>query len=86
MSLSGISFPAGVTPILEFRQKASERCTPFMLKLYVNAIAAHHAPIAGQSVGINNLIVKFLRGARKLNPPCPLTVPPWDLSMVLKAL
>lgn len=49
-------------------------------------IAAHYAPIAGQSVGINKLIVKFLRRARKLNPPCPLTVPSWDLSMVLKAL
>lgn len=28
-------------------------------------------PIAGQSVGRNELVVKFLRGTRRLNSPCP---------------
>lgn len=39
-----------------------------------------------QSAGRNNLIVKFLWGARGLIPPLPLTVLPWDLSRVLRAL
>lgn len=34
----------------------------------------------------NNLVVKFLRGAKRLNPPCHCSVPSWDLSTVLGAL
>ncbi len=56
------------------------------LKVFVAAIAAFHAPIAGQSVGRDNLVVRFLKGARRLNPPRPLTVPTWDLPTVLRAL
>lgn len=57
-----------------------------MLKVYVVAIMVPHAPITGQSFGRNDLIVKFLQGARRLNPPLSLTVPPWDLSAVLRVL
>ncbi len=56
------------------------------LKVFVAAIAAFHAPIAGQSVGRDNSVVSFLKGARRLNPPRPLTVPTWDLPTVLRAL
>ncbi len=56
------------------------------LKVFVAAIAAFHAPIAGQSVGRDNSVVRFLKGARRLNPPQPLTVPTWDLPTVLRAL
>ncbi len=44
------------------------------------------AAIAGQSVGRDNSVVRFLKGARRLNPPRPLTVPTWDLPTVLRAL
>ncbi len=54
-------------------------CFPSTLKVYVAAIAASHAPIDGQSVGRNNLVVRFLKGSRRLNPPRPLTVLTWDL-------
>lgn len=60
--------------------------SPSTLKVYVAAVAASHAPIAGQSVGRNNLVVRFLRGSRRLHPPRPLTVPTWDLPTVLRAL
>ncbi len=43
------------------------------LKVFVAAIASFHAPIAGQSVGRDNSVVRFLKGARRLNPPRPLT-------------
>ncbi len=56
------------------------------LKVFVASIAAFHAPIAGQSVGRDNSVVRFLKGARRLNPPRPLTVPTWDLPTVLRAL
>ncbi|XP_048019539.1 uncharacterized protein LOC125250806 [Megalobrama amblycephala] len=76
-----------VSFILSFLQERLEMGrTPSTLKVYVAAIAAFHAPIAGQSVGRNGLVIRFLRGARRLNPPRPLTVPTWDLSLVLRAL
>ncbi len=56
------------------------------LKVFEAAIAAFHSPIAGQSVGRDNSVVRFLKGARRLNPPRPLTVPTWDLPTVLRAL
>jgi len=40
-----------------------------MLKVYVAAIAASHAPIEGQLVGRNNLVVHFLKGSSRLNLP-----------------
>ncbi|KAL0203813.1 hypothetical protein M9458_001831, partial [Cirrhinus mrigala] len=60
--------------------------SPSMLKVYVAAVAAYHAPIAGQSVGKNNLVVYFLKGSRRLNPLRPITIPSWDLPIVLRAL
>ncbi len=37
-------------------------------------------------MGRNNLVVHFLKGSRRLNPPRPVTVPTWDLPTVLRAL
>ncbi len=45
------------------------------LRVFVAAIAAFHAPIAGQSVGRDNSVVRFLKGAKRLNAPRPLTCP-----------
>ncbi len=53
---------------------------------HVAAIAAHHDAVAGKSVGKHDLVVRFLRGARRLNPPRPHLVPSWDLPSVLTAL
>ncbi len=54
--------------------------------MYVAAIAAHHDAVDGKSVGKHDLVVRFLRGARRLNPPRPHLVPSWDLPSVLTAL
>ncbi len=73
--------------ILSFLQDLLQKGhSPSTLKVYVAAIAASHAPIDGQSVGRNNLVVHFLKGSRRPNPPCPVTVPTWDLPTVLRAL
>ncbi len=72
--------------ILSFLQELLEKChSPSTLKVYGAAIDSH-APIDGQSVGRNNLVVRFLKGFRRLNPPRPVTVPTWDLPTVSKAL
>ncbi|XDV37733.1 hypothetical protein PO909_007293 [Leuciscus waleckii] len=73
--------------VLSFLQEGLERrLSPSTLKVYVNAIAAHHDAVEGKSVGKHNLIIRFLRGARRLNPPCAPLVPSWDLSVGLTAL
>ncbi|KAL0163777.1 hypothetical protein M9458_039530, partial [Cirrhinus mrigala] len=40
----------------------------------------------GSSLGKHHLIVRFLRGVRKLNPPMSHLIPSWDLSVVLLGL
>ncbi len=69
----------GVTPVEEpalvVRVNSTARSSPMA-----------HSPIAGQSVGRNTSVVRFLRGVKRLNPPRPLTVPTWDFSTVLRAL
>ncbi len=39
-----------------------------------------------RSLGKHDLIVRFLRGARRLNPSRPPLMPSWDLSIVLVGL
>ncbi len=43
-------------------------------------------PCEGKSVGKHDWVVRFLRGARRLNPTRPPSIPSWDLSLVLRAL
>ncbi len=62
------------------------RLSPSTLKVYVAAIAAYHDPVEGKSVGKHDWVVRFLRGARRLNLPRPPSIPSWDLSLVLRAL
>ncbi len=73
--------------VLSFLQQGLERrLSPSTLKVYVAAIAANHNPVEGKSVGKHDWVVRFLRGARRLNPPRPPSIPSWDLSLVLRAL
>ncbi len=58
--------------VLSFLQQGLERrLSPSTLKVYVAAIAANHDPVEGKSVGKHDWVVRFLRGARRLNPPNP---------------
>ncbi|KAL0161811.1 hypothetical protein M9458_041207, partial [Cirrhinus mrigala] len=76
-----------ISVILSFLQELLDKGrSPSTLKVYVAAIAAFHAPIADQSIGRNNLVVRFLKGSRRINPSRPHTIPTWDLSTVLRAL
>ncbi len=73
--------------VLSFLQQGLERrLSPSTLKVYVAAIAANHDPVEGKSVGNHDWVVRFLRGARRLDPPRPPSIPSWDLSLVLRAL
>ncbi len=73
--------------MLSFLQERLERrLSPSTLKVYVAAIAAHHDAVDSRSLGKHDLIVRFLRGARRLNPPRSPLMPSWDLSIVLAGL
>lgn len=50
------------------------------------AIVACHCTVGGMSLRKHDLIVRFLRGAQRLNPPRFLLIPSWDLTLVLQAL
>ncbi len=65
-----------IRAVLSFLQQGLERrLSPSTLKVYVAAISTHHDPVEGKSVGKHNLVVRFLRGARRLNPPRPPSLP-----------
>ncbi len=46
-----------------------------ILNVYVAAIAANHDPVDGKLVGKHDWVIRFLRGARRLNPPRPPSIP-----------
>ncbi|KAL0150355.1 hypothetical protein M9458_054357, partial [Cirrhinus mrigala] len=76
-----------IAVVLSFLQeKLERRLSPSTLKVYVAAIAAYHDAVDGASLGKHQLIVRFLRGARRVNPPRPHLVPSWDLSVTLQGL
>ncbi len=76
-----------IRAVLSFLQQGLERrLSPSTLKVYVADISTHHDPVEGKSVGKHNLVVRFLRGSRRLNPPRPPSLPSWDLALVLRAL
>ncbi len=73
--------------VLSFLQERLEcRLSPSTLKVYVATIAAHHNAVDGRSLGKHDLIVRFLKEARRMNPSRSPLVPSWDLSIVLAGL
>ncbi|XP_056619862.1 uncharacterized protein LOC130434030 [Triplophysa dalaica] len=68
------------------QQRLESNLSPSTLKVYVAAIAAHHDLVEGKSLGRHDLIIRFLKGARRVNPPRPRSVPSWDLNVVLQGL
>ncbi|KAL0199658.1 hypothetical protein M9458_002845, partial [Cirrhinus mrigala] len=76
-----------IAVVLSFLQeKLERRLSPSTLKVYVTAIAACHDAVDGASIGKHQLVVRFLRGARRVNPPRLHLVPSWDLSVALRGL
>ncbi len=73
--------------VLSFLQERLEcRLSPSTLKVYVATIAAHHNAVDGRSLGKHDLIVRFLKEARRMNPSRSPLVPSWDLSIILAGL
>ncbi len=76
-----------IAVVLSLLQDGLERrLSPSTLKVYVAAITTHHDAVDGKSVGKHDFVIRFLRGARRLNPPHPHLVSSWDLPSVLSAL
>ncbi|KAL0186640.1 hypothetical protein M9458_018310, partial [Cirrhinus mrigala] len=77
----------GIKSVLSFLQEGLDRhLSASTLKVHVAAISANHDLVGGRSVGKHDLIIRFLRGARKLNPPRSHLIPSWDLAVVLQGL
>ncbi|KAI2645254.1 Gag-Pro-Pol polyprotein [Labeo rohita] len=83
----------GLGAVLSFLQQGLEkRLSASTLKVYVAAVAANHDLVDGRSLGKHDLIrkhdliIRFLRGTRRINPPRPRLIPSWDLSVVLLGL
>ncbi|KAL0199156.1 hypothetical protein M9458_007696, partial [Cirrhinus mrigala] len=77
----------GIESVLSFLQEGLDRhLSASTLKVHVAAISANHDLVGGRSVGKHDLITRFLRGARRLNPPRPNLIPSWDLAVVLQGL
>lgn len=79
--LDPVHCPVG--SVLEFLQERFEYgLTPSTLKVYVAAMSAYRT----DGLGRDPLVVRFLRGSRRLRPACASRVPIWDLSIVLEGL
>ncbi len=77
----------GIGSVLSFLQGGLDRhLSASTLKVYVATIAVNHDTVGGRSVGKYDLVIRFLRGTRRLNPPWPHLIPSWDLTVVLQAL
>lgn len=60
----------GIGSVLFFLQEGLEKqLSTSTLMVYMAAIAANHDTVGARSLGKHNLIVKFLRGVQRLNPP-----------------
>ncbi|KAL0172812.1 hypothetical protein M9458_033123, partial [Cirrhinus mrigala] len=77
----------GIESVLSFLQGGLDKhLSASTLKVHVATISANHDLVEGRSVGKHDLVIRFLRGARRLNPPRPHLIPSWDLALVLQAL
>ncbi len=73
--------------VLSFLQEGLERrLSPSTLKVYVAAFVTHYDAVDGRSLGKHDLIVRFLKGARRMNPSRSPLMPSWDLFIVLAGL
>ncbi|KAL0204612.1 hypothetical protein M9458_002630, partial [Cirrhinus mrigala] len=77
----------GIKSVLSFLQGGLDRnLSSSTLKVHMAAISANHDLVEGRSVGKHDLVIRFLRGAWRLNTPQPHLIPSWDLAVVLQAL
>ncbi|KAI2645718.1 3-isopropylmalate dehydrogenase [Labeo rohita] len=66
----------GIKSVLSFLQEGLDRhLSASTLKVHVAAISANYDLVGGRSVGKHDLIIRFLRGARRMNPPRPHLIP-----------
>lgn len=49
-------------------------------------IAAHYSLVEGKSLGKHDLIIRFLKDGRRLNPSRPRLIPSWYSSLGLSGL
>ncbi|KAI2655651.1 hypothetical protein H4Q32_024245 [Labeo rohita] len=67
---------------------ASNLCYPSSEEAWIGTCLPQHSVdlVEGRSVGKHDLVIRFLRGSQRLNPPRLHLIPSWDLAVVLQAL
>ncbi len=75
--------PSDVSVVLSFLQEMLDKQhSTSTIKVYAAAIVASMPLLLADRWAE----IQFLQGARRMNPPRPRTVPPWDLPTILRAL
>ncbi|KAI2668058.1 ORF V: Enzymatic polyprotein [Labeo rohita] len=85
-TISGEHTHSGKSSLYQAAEGLDRHLSASTLKVHVAAISANHDLVGGRSVGKHDLVIRFLRGARRLNPPRPHLIPSWDLAVVLRGL
>ena len=76
-----------MSTILSFLQGLlNDGQSPQSLKGYLATLAACHTGADGRPVGSLPLVMRFMKGARRLRPPSRRFFPKWDLVTVLDGL
>lgn len=82
-----VPFESSVVNILTFLQELLEKGLSFStIKVYLSAISACHVGFGKLSPGAHPLVVRFMKGVLRMRPGRRITVPQWDLTLVLDAL
>ncbi|KAI2643946.1 ORF V: Enzymatic polyprotein [Labeo rohita] len=84
-TISGEHTHSGKSSLYQAAEGLDRHLSASTLKVH-GAISANHDLVGGRSVGKHDLVIRFLRGARRLNPPRPHLIPSWDLAVVLRGL
>lgn len=72
--------------VLTFLQELLDKGLSFFtIEVSLAAICACHVGLEGVMPGAHPLVMRFLKGVRRLRPVVRFSVPSWDLALVLKA-
>lgn len=81
-----LPFQCSVVDVLTFLQELLDKGLSFStIKVYLAAISACHVGFDSMTPGAHPLVMRFLKGVRRLRPTVRSSVPSWDLSLVLEA-
>lgn len=80
-----ISFQCSVIDLLCFLQDLMDKGRDFStIKVYLAAVSACHVGFGEKPAGQHSLVIRFMKGARRMLPVSRPLVPVWELPMGLE--